>query len=219
MHCYGHALNLAVGDTVKRCKLLKDALDITFEVSKLVKFSPKRNAQFEKLKATLPPEGPGFLVLCRTRWRVRAASLKFVIDNYIVLQELWELSKDETSDSTMKARIIGVEAQFKTFRHFFGTQLGFLLLQHSDNLSKTLQSHKLSASQGQRLAAMTVATLQNIRNDESFNLFWQKVEHERHSLDVEGPQLHRRRKVPRRMDYGNAEGEFPVDPKMLYRHQ
>ena len=23
LHCYGHALNLAVGDTVKRCKLLR----------------------------------------------------------------------------------------------------------------------------------------------------------------------------------------------------
>ena len=43
MHCYGHALNLAVGDTVKRCKLMKDSLDTTFEVSKLVKFSPKRD--------------------------------------------------------------------------------------------------------------------------------------------------------------------------------
>ena len=42
LHCYGHALNLAVGDMVKKCKLLKDILDTTFEVSKLVKFSPKK---------------------------------------------------------------------------------------------------------------------------------------------------------------------------------
>ena len=36
LHCYGHALNLAVGDSVRNSKLLKDALEITFEVSKLV---------------------------------------------------------------------------------------------------------------------------------------------------------------------------------------
>ena len=172
MHCYGHALNLAVGDTVKKCKVMKDSLDTTFEVSKLVKFSPKRDIQFEKLKAGLAPDSPGFRVLCPTRWTVRAASLKSVIDNYTVLQELWDLSKDETSDPSMKARIIGVEAQFKTFRHYFGVQLGFLLLQHSDNLSKTLQSPKLSASEGQRVAAMTVATLKHITDEESFNLFW-----------------------------------------------
>ena len=66
LHCYGHALNLAIGDSVKNYKLLKDALEITFEVSKLVKFSPKRDVMFEKLKDKLAPNTPGFLVLCPT---------------------------------------------------------------------------------------------------------------------------------------------------------
>ena len=38
LHCHGHALNLAAGDAIKRCKHTKDALDVAFEVSKLVKF-------------------------------------------------------------------------------------------------------------------------------------------------------------------------------------
>ena len=42
MHCHGHALNLACGNTLKRCKVLKDALDITHKIIKLVKNSPKR---------------------------------------------------------------------------------------------------------------------------------------------------------------------------------
>ena len=41
LHRHGHALNLAAGDPIKMCKVTKDALDVTFEVSKLVKFSPK----------------------------------------------------------------------------------------------------------------------------------------------------------------------------------
>ena len=40
-HCYGHALNLAVGDCVKQGKLMKDALDVVIEVSKLIKKSEK----------------------------------------------------------------------------------------------------------------------------------------------------------------------------------
>ena len=40
-HCYWQALNLAVEDAVKHCKVMKDALDTTYEVSKLVKYSPK----------------------------------------------------------------------------------------------------------------------------------------------------------------------------------
>jgi len=33
-HCYGHALNLAASDSVKKCK-------ITFEINKVVKYSLK----------------------------------------------------------------------------------------------------------------------------------------------------------------------------------
>ena len=76
--------------------------------------------QFESLKQTLTPDTPGFRVLCPTRWTVRANSLKSVTDNYTVLQKLWETSKDETSNTSIKARIIGVEAQFKTYAFFFG---------------------------------------------------------------------------------------------------
>ena len=40
-HCFGHALNLTVSDTVKQSKVYKDSLETAFEVTWLVKFSPK----------------------------------------------------------------------------------------------------------------------------------------------------------------------------------
>ena len=49
-HCYGHSLNLACGDTIKRCKVMQDALDTTHEIVKLVKKSPARDAIFRLLK-------------------------------------------------------------------------------------------------------------------------------------------------------------------------
>ena len=72
-HCYGHTLQLAVGDMVREVMNLRDALDTTSEISKLLKNSPKRDRMFEKLKAELAPETPGFRALCSTRWTVRAA--------------------------------------------------------------------------------------------------------------------------------------------------
>lgn len=33
-HCFGHSLNLAVCDTIKQCKLTRDVLDVTHEISK-----------------------------------------------------------------------------------------------------------------------------------------------------------------------------------------
>ena len=69
-HCYGHALNLAAGDIIKKNKILRNTLDVTLEISKLIKFSPRRNAIFQKLKTDLAPETPGFRTLCPTRWTV-----------------------------------------------------------------------------------------------------------------------------------------------------
>jgi len=49
-HCYGHTLNLAAGDTLKQSKLMKDALETTREITKLIKYSPKRDGIFHKMK-------------------------------------------------------------------------------------------------------------------------------------------------------------------------
>ena len=63
----GHALNFAVSNTVRKVKLLDDTLDTTSEISKLLKYSPKRDTMFEKLKKELAPETPGFRTFCPTR--------------------------------------------------------------------------------------------------------------------------------------------------------
>ena len=49
-HCYGHALNLAVGYTMKQLKVCCEAMEVGYEISKLIKYSPKRNAAFERIK-------------------------------------------------------------------------------------------------------------------------------------------------------------------------
>lgn len=49
-HCYGHSLNLAVGDTLKRSRVCRNAMDVGFEISKLIHFSPKRNAALKRIK-------------------------------------------------------------------------------------------------------------------------------------------------------------------------
>ena len=38
-HCYGHALHLAVGETIKAIKLMRGTLDAAFKLNKLIKYS------------------------------------------------------------------------------------------------------------------------------------------------------------------------------------
>lgn len=90
IHCYGHALNLACGDAVKKCELMKNALDISYELIKLIKKSPRRDAVFQKIKEQIHEDAMGNRVLCPTRWTVRAQALQSIITNYSTLQMLWE---------------------------------------------------------------------------------------------------------------------------------
>ena len=67
-HCYGHSLNLAVSDCTKKCKGYSDALDTAFEITKLVKFSPKRESAFSHIREESEEEnGPGIRKFCPTR--------------------------------------------------------------------------------------------------------------------------------------------------------
>ena len=172
-HCYGHALNLGVGDTIKQCQLMKSALDVMGEISKLIKLSPKRDAVFQKLKADLAPETPGFRVYsAQLRWTVRAASLQCVLDNYEVLFGVWSDALSSKLDGEMRARIIGVDAQMHAFDFLYGVSLGCLLLCHTDNLSKSLQEKSLAAAERQRLAKLTLDVLVSLRDENNFKNFY-----------------------------------------------
>ena len=174
-HCYGHSLNLAASDTIRKCKVMKAALETTFEITKLVKYSPRRERLFEEIKDEIAPGSPGVRVLCPTRWTVRADSMMSIIQNYNVLNELWGKACEVVKDTETIARIRGAETQMVSFEFFYGLVLGEMLLRHTDNLSRTIQKEHTSAAEGQAVAAMTTTTLSSMRSDECFDLFWEKV--------------------------------------------
>ena len=66
---------------------------------------------------------------------------------------------------------------------------GEMILRHSDNLSQCLQKKTLSAAERQYIAKMVTDTLQSIRTEESYDLFWQKVGHFCDSHNVQEAQL------------------------------
>ena len=216
-HCYGHSLQLAVSDTMRKVKQLRDVFDTVQEISKLIKYSPKRNTIFDKLKAEIAPDTPGFRVLCPTRWTVRADSLQSVVDNYDVLCSTWEECLDEKHlESDIKARIIGVKYQMETFNFYYGIQVACLILKMTDNLSKTLQHSYISASEGQEVAQGTIKTLENMRSDSDWEMFWKRLCQETNKLGLPKPSLPRRKSMPARYETGNAEPEFASSPEEHY---
>jgi len=177
----------------------------------LLKFSPKRDAAFEALKSQLAPNNPGFRTLCPTRWTVRATSLNSIYQNYNVLKEFWEDARDFTSDSECRTCIIGVQAQMNQFSFLFALMLAERILQHTDNLSKTLQNPQLTAIEGQQIAQLTRSTLLLMYTDQ---LFWSRILEE---FAVDEPTMPRKRRIPARYEDGAAPSEFPSCPKAHYR--
>ncbi len=183
---------------------------------KLQSSLPRRDCLFEKQNWLLTHQEFEFFVQ-QDGQSGQTEALKSIINNYEVLQELWIEAVQIVKDTDMKARINGVASQMKNFDYFYGVHLGDLIHRHSDNLSKTLQKTDISAAEGQEVASMTLKTLESIRSDSKFQLFWQRVCMEAQHFDVSKPCLPRRRKVPRRFEDGEAEGSFAATPEMHYR--
>ena len=135
-HCYGHSLNLACQDGIKNIKLLENTLDTVYEITKLIKHSPKCDVIFKKIKDEVTLGAPGICVLCPTRWTVRAEALTSISENYEALQLTWEVAREATRETEMRSRIDGVAAQMRKFDFFFGVELSRKVLNMVDNLSR-----------------------------------------------------------------------------------
>jgi hypothetical protein len=217
-HCYGHALNLAVSDVFKGIPVLRDMLDTAFEITKLIKLSPKRESAFEMLQVELNhKKSVKISAFSHTRWTVRGQALKNILLNYTVLMQLWEECLEQRLDSDIKARINGVMAQMEKFPFLFAVFLAELVFQHTDNLSTALQAKNVSACEGQELARLVVKTLESLRNEENFNLLWSKCTLFAQENGVEEPSLPRKRRAPKRFQVGSGEPHHHSDPKTYFR--
>lgn len=193
---------------------MRSSLDIVYETTKK---SPRRQATLEWIKLELGSTTVGIRTLCPTRWTVRAEALQSILSNYELLQTLWEESLEFVQQAEMRSRIMGVSVCMKKLDFFFGVVLGELLLHHSDNLSKTLQAPCLSAADGQKIIAMTVQTLQSLRENDKFELFWSNTLKKANDLGIDDPKLPRRRKTPRRYEVGTGDDGSTQNVVLHYR--
>ena len=98
--------------------------------------------------------------------------------------------------------------QMEHFDFFFGIELGRKLLNILDNLSCSLQARTISACEGQKFVHITQLTLQSMRYDESFDIFWDYVEQRRALVDVSSPTLPRRRKFHDNLKLEKVKGSI-----------
>lgn len=193
---------------------------MAYEITKLIRFSPKRNAAFDRIKAEDRDDDlisrVGIRSFCPTRWTVRGASIASILENYNVLKKLWDECLEGSLIPKVKGRIIGVKAQMSNFKLLFGLHISERILMITDNLSKTLQTSSMSASEAQSIAGKTLETLKKMRNKVMFASFWKHVECLRSRTDTDEPTLPRKRKAPARYETG-GEGSHADTVEDHYR--
>ena len=204
IHCFGHLVNLATGDCIRNNRILQDALDNAFEIIKLIKKSPKREAIFKRMKKEFGDTSTGIRSLCPTRWTVKANSILSIIENYLLLIKTFKEDLEQTKSMPfeMKTRIngqIGDNGYMFKFSSFFGFKLAHFILRHTDLLAKKLQSPNLNAAEGYEMAMMTVLILEEENKTERFENFFNSVVETARDIGVNDPLLPRKRKVPAKL--------------------
>ena len=172
--------------------------------------SPKRDAKLHSIQAENNSSGsnkdgkfvdrlknPTTKLFCHTRWTVRADCLN-------------------CSCSEMKARIRGIKVYTLKFFYCCGIYLAHLILSHIDNLSQTLQGTQMTAVDAQVVPRACVTTLESIRSENEFNLFWKKVKQFAEKHKIGELHLPRRKNIPNRCMIGKATGDHPENVEEEY---
>ena len=187
-HCYGHALNLAVKDICTKVRFMKDCFDIAREITKPIKDSPKKETLLKEIREESANSHKGIHTFCPTLWTVRGETLASLINNHKELMELWEKTLETSRNTEMKARVLGAQSAMRKFNFLFCCILGKKVLSSTDNLSRALQSPKISAVDGQNLATQVVRILEEERSDIAFENMWSITLETQRNLDIDDPK-------------------------------
>ena len=90
VHCLAHSLNLCLKDVTNTCEVIRDVLNFIYELTQLIKMSPKRLTLFDSLRREVTINTgeltPRLRMLCPTHWTVRHSSIASILKNYSIIQ-------------------------------------------------------------------------------------------------------------------------------------
>ena len=146
VHCLAHCTNLVLQEASRRCRMVRDALDITNELTCMVRNSPKMASLLISLSLTSGSSGKGAKLkpLCPTRWTCRTSSLRSVLSNHVaVLDTLEEFSASSGGEPARRAS--GMLATMERFATVIGLHISLAVFSVAENLSRTLQCSTATA--------------------------------------------------------------------------
>ena len=128
VHCLAHSLNLCVKEVTRACDIIRDTMSFIYELTQLIKMSPKRLSLFDSLRKEITLNTgeitPNLRMLCPTRWTVRHGSIGSILRNYSILQDA--LDEIKLGHDEYAAKGNGMAIRMENFDTFFGLKLSYL---------------------------------------------------------------------------------------------
>lgn len=198
IHCTAHRLNLSAKGASTSNRLMQDIISYCKVIIKLLKYSPKRGAHFDKIKVEIRNDEDiqgannfktikGMILhFSITRWTTRKDSFCSIYGNYYPIVKtfvdiLISAAERRSLDSDHEAEICGMITQMQQFRFFFGLKLCILIFSCIDITATALQGDDVNIVQAVHHLAKLRDTL--VQNKLKFEDFWKDVEHDRLQLN------------------------------------
>ena len=174
VRCMAHCINLCLQDISHKSKLIKDALELVFELVGLIKLPAKREHLCGALRQEHFPSSPKLKPFCQTRWTCCTASINAVLTNYntllVALEEINKTCKDEYGRKA--GSFLSLMATFSTF---FGWKMAHLIFSASEQLSTTLQAKNATAQDAYTAVNLAKAFYDRQKDPPAFEAFYQQV--------------------------------------------
>ena len=173
VHCFAHSLNLCLQDTGRNIVYLRDALELVREISKLIKFSPKRLHLFSSRLQEAGEDTVTLKSICLTRWTAGTAAIDAVLKDYhSLLEVLDEIYMYHTTKDDYGLKAYGLLQLLE--KSAFGLMLSYQLSSASEQVSPTLQKKNISIHDALSALEAAKAHFKRIRKEE-FDRFYAKA--------------------------------------------
>ena len=220
IHCANHRLDLALKSCTHQSEVIDDSLSFVQDLAVFIRRSPLRMATYESIAKELDPDESvdSLHLLCPTRWTVRTKSIAAVLNNYQTLHStLLSISKT-ASEREKRDKAAGLATKMTEFKTFFGLHFAMNLFCVCEQLATTMQTKGILA---QTVMVGVRALKDNLQlQRDSYNVFFDQTQEKGNALGmVKEAVLPRPRKVPRRLQDGDAEEHQHDSVKSMFRAQ
>lgn len=166
VHCYGHCLNLILVDSIgKDNKVTFNFFGCIQMIYNFIEGSCTRHAVFENVSKLINIKLKTLKSLSTTRWACRSEAVNAVKNNYSTLLIAIKQITDDTKQSDIRAKGLGIIYQMESFEFIFAMQMLDPILNLILHVSTVLQSSDINLLTAIDLVRSLKKSLKSMRND------------------------------------------------------